>query len=32
MKIRFAYLVLLGMVLPLFAQDTTGKKAPTKPA
>ena len=32
MKIRFAYLVLLGMVVPLFAQDTTGKKAPTKPA
>ena len=32
MKIRFAYLVLLGIVLPLFAQDTTGKKAPTKPA
>lgn len=32
MKIRFAYLVLLGMGLPLFAQDTTGKKAPTKPA
>ncbi|RLS25840.1 MAG: TlpA family protein disulfide reductase [Planctomycetota bacterium] len=32
MKIRFAYLVLLGMVLPLFAQDTTGKKATTKPA
>jgi thiol-disulfide isomerase/thioredoxin len=32
MKIRFACLVLLGMVLPLFAQDTTGKKAPTKPA
>jgi len=32
MKFRFAYLVLLGMVLPLFAQDTTGKKAPTKPA
>jgi thiol-disulfide isomerase/thioredoxin len=32
MKIRFAYLVLLGMVLPLFAQDTTGKKAQPKPA
>jgi len=32
MKIRFAYLVLLGIVLPLFAQDTTGKKAPAKPA
>ena len=32
MKIRFAYLVLLGMVLPLFAQDTTGKKAIAKPA
>lgn len=32
MKIRFAYLVLLGMVLPLFAQDTTGKKATAKPA
>ena len=32
MKIRFAFLVLFGMVLPLFAQDTTGKKAQTKPA
>jgi len=32
MKIRFAYLVLLGTVLPLFAQDTTGKKAQPKPA
>jgi len=32
MKIRFAYFVLLGMVLPLFAQDTTGKKPQTKPA
>jgi thiol-disulfide isomerase/thioredoxin len=32
MKIRFAYFVLLGMVLPLFAQDTTGKKAQPKPA
>ncbi len=32
MKIRFAFLVLFGMVLPLFAQDTTGKKPQTKPA
>ena len=32
MKIRFAFLVLFGMALPLFAQDTTGKKAPAKPA
>ena len=32
MKIRFAYLVLLGIALPLFGQDTTGKKAQPKPA
>ena len=32
MKIRFAYLVLLGIALPLFGQDTTGKKPQTKPA
>ncbi|MSR49344.1 MAG: TlpA family protein disulfide reductase [Gemmataceae bacterium] len=32
MKIRFAFLVLFGMALPLFAQDTTGKKPQTKPA
>jgi thiol-disulfide isomerase/thioredoxin len=32
MKIRFAFLVLFGMGLPLFAQDTTGKKPQTKPA
>ena len=32
MKIRFAFLVLFGMVMPLFAQDTTGKKPQTKPA
>ena len=32
MKIPFAFLVLFGMVLPLFAQDTTGKKPQTKPA
>lgn len=32
MKIRFAYLVLLGIALPLFGQDTTGKKVQPKPA
>lgn len=32
MKIRFAFLVLFGMALPLFAQDASTKKPQTKPA